>query len=338
MYKKIKENKYFLLFILFFAYAESIQNRIAIRGHVNWFTLTPEAAFATLLTACLFFYIIDVFFKHWQKSEIFSPKEAFKIFTSSLLVYLLLIKLIGFIIAILFNTVSRNFNQETLILSTFSNLLDGFIYGSFYLVYQYYKKNQKQQQQISIYNQLLAESEINKLKAQLNPHFLFNNLNILDQLIEEDKSKASDFLNEFAEVYRYVLSFSDQKLIPIIEEINFVQKYFNIIKHKYGNAYVLEIENNKPQGYIVPQTLQLLIENAIQHNLGQETHPIHIKLTINAQITVSNNIVPKLHTKSISGRALNNLKEQYVILTKQQVIIQQTNEKFTVTIPLILSK
>ncbi|MCG7860633.1 histidine kinase, partial [Flavihumibacter sediminis] len=92
-------------------------------------------------------------------------------------------------------------------------LLDGFIYGSFFLAYTYYKKNKKQSAQLADYNKALYDSRMTQLKAQLNPHFLFNNLNVLDQLIYEDKERASEFLNEFADIYRYVLQADNQKIV-----------------------------------------------------------------------------------------------------------------------------
>lgn len=333
--KKIKHNGFFLLFVFLFAYAQSVQIRIWVRGELNWYTFTPEAAIAKLIAACILFFVIDFFIRKWQKSTIFSTKETLKIFSISLLVYLFLMGSIGFLIALIFDTIERNFNHKSLIISIFSNFMDGFIYGSFFLAYRYYKKDKSHQQQITIYNQTLSESNINQLKAQLNPHFLFNNLNILDQLIEEDKDKASDFLNQFSEIYRYVLQFSDKKLIPLSDEFDFAIKYFNLIRHKYGNAYLLEIEGSNTTGSIVPLTLQLLLENAVQHNLGTEKNPIRIKMSLKQNLSISNNVIPKRHSKSTSGRALNNLKEQYTILSNQQIEIQKSDDQFTVIIPVI---
>ncbi len=332
---KIKQNRFFLLFVLLFAYAQSVQVRIWVRGELNWYIFTPEAAVATLIAACILFFVIDFFIRHWQHSATFSTREVLKIFSTSLVVYLLVMKITGLILALIFDTFERNFNSETLMLSTFSDLMDGFIYGSFFLAYRYYKKHKSHQEQLAMYNQLLSESKINQLKTQLNPHFLFNNLNILDQLIEEDKNKASGFLNEFAEIYRYVLQVSDKKLIPLSEEVAFVVSYFNLIKHKYGNAYLLDIESINPEGNIVPLTLQLLLENAVQHNLGTEKNPVHIKVGFNQNLTVSNNIIAKRHAKSTSGRALNNLKEQYALLTRQQIEILKSDEMFSVAVPII---
>lgn len=163
--EKLKQNSSFLWFLLLFAYAQSIQNRLSIRREVDWYIFTPEAAAASVFLACLLFLIINFFTKQWQHSVNFSAKEGLKIFGVSLLVYLTLIKLVGFLIALTFDTVERNFNTQTLLLSTLSNLLDGFIYGSFYLAYQYFKRNSVHQKQIATSNRLLAESEIANLKS-----------------------------------------------------------------------------------------------------------------------------------------------------------------------------
>ncbi|AZB07790.1 histidine kinase [Chryseobacterium sp. G0162] len=333
--KQIHQNRYFLLFVLLFAYVQSIHVRIAIRGTLNQYIFTPEAAVANFVSACILFFVIDFFIKNWQRSSTFKIKEILKIFSSSLLVYLLVMKMVGFLIALVFGTVERNFNRETLIFSIFSDLIDGFIYGSFFLAYHYYKKNVVYQKQLLLYEHALSENKINQLKTQLNPHFLFNNLNILDQLIEEDKHKASDFLNEFAEIYRYVLEASDKKLVSIKEELAFVEKYFNLIWYKYENAYALQIDHENIAGNIVPLSLQILLENAVKHNLGSQSNPVLITISVRNGITVTNNIIPKRSVKRISGRALNNLKEQYLVLTDQKLEIVKTETEFTAIIPII---
>lgn len=333
--KQIHQNRYFFLFILLFAYVQSIHVRITVRGTLNKYIFTPEAAVATFVCVCILFFVIDFFIKNWQRSSAFSFKEILKIFSSSLLVYLLVMKMIGFLISLVFGTIEKNFNRETLIFTTFSDLIDGFIYGSFFLAYRYYKKNVLYQKQLMLYEQALSDSKINQLKTQLNPHFLFNNLNVLDQLIEEDKHKASDFLNEFAEIYRYVLDVSDKKLVPVREELAFAEKYFNLIQSKYGNAYTLQIHDENRKGNIVPLSLQLLLENAIQHNLGNQSNPVFIRIHIGDHITVTNTVIPKRSIKKTSGRALNNLTEQYSVLTDQKLEIVKTETEFTVIIPII---
>ncbi|MFD2907546.1 sensor histidine kinase [Flavobacterium ardleyense] len=328
-------NRHFLLFILLFAYLQSIYTRIAIRRVFNAYIFTPEAAFAKLISVGILFFVILFFIRNWHKSEILKIDEILKIFGASLVAYLIAMLTIGFIIAFTFDTIERNFNQETFILSTFSNLLDGFIYGSFFMAYYYYQQNIKKQKQLIVSNQAISESKINQLKTQLNPHFLFNNLNILDQLIEEDKNKASDFLNEFAEIYRYVLQASDINFITINKELIFAKQYFSLMQNKYGTAYQLQIEDQNSDGYIVPLTLQLLIENAFQHNLGHVKNPVFIKIRIDKNLIITNNCIPKRNAKLTSGRALNNLKEQYKLLTKNPIKIQKSDSTFSVNIPII---
>lgn len=335
LFRKAYQNRYFLGFILLFAYAQSIQIRIWVRGKIDGYIFTPEAAITTFIAVCLLFCIIDFFIRNWQKHRVFRFTEVIRIFSISLVTYVLLIKTLGFVIALLFNTVERNFNKKTLYISTFSDVMDGMIYGSFFLAYYYYSKYKKHQKELASYHQALSESRINQLRAQLNPHFLFNNLNILDQLIEEDKHKASDFLNEFAEIYRYVLQASDKKVVSIDEELSFAGQYFKLMQHKYGNAYQLSIENRGSKGYILPLTLQLLIENAVQHNLGTDQNPVFIKINIETHFHVSNNLIPKRNTKPASGRALNNLKEQYKLLTDQPIEIKKSNHAFSILIPVI---
>lgn len=332
---KIHQNRYFLLFILLFAYIQSVYTRISVRRQIDAYTFTPEAGLATLVGASILFLIILFFIRRWQTSDIFNSRLMIKIFGTSLFVFVISMQSIGFLIALVFDKIKQNFNQQTFILSLFSNFLDGIIYGSFFLAYYYFDKNRKHLQKLAVYNEALAESKINQLKNQLNPHFLFNNLNVLDQLIEEDKHKASEFLNEFAEIYRYVLQASDKELIDIKEEVDFANQYFKLIQHKYENAYQLNIKNKSTNGFVVPLTLQLLIENAVQHNLGTIENPVTILINIDENIVVTNNKNLKRNAKPVSGRALKNLKEQYSLLSENSIQIHQSDNEFSVTIPFI---
>ncbi|MDD5150105.1 MAG: histidine kinase [Flavobacterium sp.] len=331
---KIYPNRYFLLFIMLFAYVQSIYSRISVREEINAYTFTPDGALFSLFEAGVLFIITLYFIKIWQKSDVFSTKEMLKIFGSSLITHPLVMQIIGLVIALIFNKIERNFNLETFTYTTFTFFLNGFIYGSFFIAYYYHNKNKNHQQQLTNYHQALSESRINQLKTQLNPHFLFNNLNVLDQLIEEDKHKASEFLNEFADIYRYVLKASDKKLVPLDEELAFAEQYFKLIQHKYGLAYQLKIESSA-SGYIVPLTMQLLIENAIQHNFGSKENPVHIKIETTDTICISNNFIPKRSSKPTSGRALQNINEQYKLLTQKPIEIKNSDAEFAVIIPII---
>lgn len=335
IFSKINLHRYFLSFILLFAYVQTVQERFSYRRVFDGYLFTPEAAIAQFFSACVLFLIMRLLIKKWQKSTAIEIKKLVYILITSIGIYYSIMLLLGIITAIVFDTFERNFNTTTLIINSFMYALNGLIYGSFYLTYFYYRRNKSQQEELTKYNQALAESKIIQLKNQINPHFLFNNLNVLDQLIEEDKNTASHFLNNFAELYRVVLEVSDKKLIPIHEEIAFAKKYFYLIQQKFGTAYTLEFNILDKEGYIVPMTLQLLIENAIKHNIGTEQNPIKIELKSDDCIRVSNTLKPKSNSHLTSGKALNNLRTQYKLLNNENIQVIKDENTFSVIIPII---
>lgn len=334
-FHKIYQNRYFLLFIMLFAYVHSIYSRISVWDGINAYTFTPEAVLFSIFESGILFFITQFFINKWQKSDVFSRKEIIKIFGSTLILYPIVMQVIALVIALTFNKYEQNFNSKSLTLTTLTFFLNGFVYGSFFIAYNYYNKNKRNQEKLAKYHQSLSESKMYQLKSQLNPHFLFNNLNILDQLIEEDKQKASEFLYEFAEIYRYILQTSDMKLINLQEEIKFARQYFSLIKYKYGNAYQMNIQVDNDRGYIVPMTLQLMIENAVQHNIGTENNPILISINVKKNIRTCHNINLNKNVKFSNGKSLNNLKEQYKLLTENTIQIKKTDKFFIIIIPII---
>lgn len=334
--RKLKENRYFLVFIFFFAYAHSVQLRSLSRGKINFYTFTPEAAVASWISACMLFLIIRKMMQWRRSSAVFNFREALVVFGLSVLLYFLVMHAFGLLIALAFDTVERNFNKATFFNYSFILIIDAFIYGSFYLAYDYHRKNRKHREEIALYHDALAESRISQLKNQLNPHFLFNNLNVLDQLIDEDKHKASDFLNEFAEIYRYVLQATDRRLTGVKDELSFSQKYFRLMQHKYADAYRLTIEGEAGAGeQMVPMALQLLLENAFRHNTGTAGKPVEVIIRLGEEISVSNPVIRKRNAGVVSGRGLANLREQYRLLAGREPRIIETEDVFTVILPRI---
>ncbi|SOD15436.1 sensor histidine kinase [Pedobacter xixiisoli] len=334
--KTLQLHQYFFGFIFLFGYAQSIQGRILVRQTVDFYTFTPEAAIGTFIESCIVFLIITKLLKRFQRSNELDFVAVIKVFALSLLLYLFVANLISAIIALIFNTWDRNFNGNVFLNNNIGNVLDVCIYGGFFIAYFFYQKNKNDTKQLLSYNKALADSKIAQLKMQLNPHFLFNNLNALDQLIEEDQSKASDFLNDFAELYRYVLEVSNEKLVSITEELVFAQSYFRIMQYKLNNGYHLQINAPKEvDGFVAPLALQLLVENAVEHNLGTASHPVNILIEITDQLLVTNNVAIKKKKKTGGGRALQNLSEQYALLTNKPLEIIKTEDSFTVCLPII---
>lgn len=338
-FRELYLTKYFLLFVGVFAYVQSIQIRLI--GHldpkINLFT--PEAALITLFCACLLYIIMgSLLWQYQKKKKGITLTNTITIFFISLVIYLAIKNLVSLLVALVFGTFERNFNAQSFLFDNSQNIINVCIYGGFFLAHYFYQKSRIDGEKLVQYDRMLAENRITQLKAQLNPHFLFNNLNVLDQLINEDKHKASDFLNEFADLYRYLLYTSERQLVPLEEELDFAQNYFNLMQYRYGTWYTLKIINNADGiCYIPPLTLQLLLENAFQHNLGSDKLPVRIFIKIDNEIVISNNIVAKTSVKSFGGRGLQNLKEQYAMLSSATVEINKKDEMFIVRLPLIHS-
>lgn len=328
-------NKYFLTFIVIFAYLESIQVRYSSGRTINWYVFTPEAAVGQLMNALLLFVIIGLVIQRFDSRV--SLMRALAVFLISMLIYVLANNLLSYIVALSFGTVARNFNVKSLTSSNIKYVMDVFVYGGLFLAHYYFQKNQEDKKKISKLEKVQIETQLSKLKAQLDPHFLFNNLNVLDQLIEEDQQKASVFLHDFSEIYRYVLRVSDQQLITVAEECAFAQHYFDLMQQKYGDSYTFTISGQAPsEACLPPLSLQLLLENAIEHNLGTAQYPVQISVCLEENsLTMQNNLRSKKSPKVGGGRALENLCSQYKLLGNSMPAIEHTATAFTIRLPYI---
>ena len=337
----LKDNQNFILFLFVFSWFLTIKNKIGFANSWNDFVFHPDAPFWVFINAFFIFIFVDFIkriFKKKNTKETISVWEYLKFFGISFVCYILIMNVFGILISVVFNTISRNFNSSYQITyKVFVQIIDFVIFGGFSLAYLYSKENRNYRKKLNAYEISNSKSKIQQLKAQLNPHFLFNNLNILDQLIEEDQFKASDFLSNFSELYRYALRSSEKELISIQEEFTFIQNYFELMETKYQGYYQLIIENHiKNSNIIVPPfCLQVLVENAIIHNLGTIKTPVIIHITLENGIKVSNNRIKQGRKKNNNGVALKNLNEQFKLLTNMPITIQESEIDFTVVLPLI---
>ncbi|MCG2462459.1 2TM domain-containing protein [Flavobacteriaceae bacterium F89] len=183
-----------------------------------------------------------------------------------------------------------------------------------------------------------ASAKFNALKNQLDPHFLFNSLNVLTSLIEEDPEQAQKFTTSLSKVYRYVLEQKDKDLVTVDEELQFAKTYVRLLKMRFEDSIVLDIleKGSNPEARIVPLSLQLLLENAVKHNVVSSERPLHIKVYEDSgMLVVSNNLQEKQVMKRGSGVGLGNIRQRYDILTDRKVIIEQTSTYFMVRLPLL---
>ena len=187
-----------------------------------------------------------------------------------------------------------------------------------------------------------SEMELKTLQQNIEPHFLFNNLNVLSSLIESNPNKANDFLSKLAELYRYILQTQTLEVVPIKEELTFAKNYVYLLQQRFGDAYnfVWEVPENQLDGQmIVPVALQTLIENAVKHNAGSCEKPLPIAIKLDeCFVAVENEVREKPQTRPTHKTGLQNLAARYAFLTDRPIEIEQTAETFNVKLPLIRKK
>ena len=181
-------------------------------------------------------------------------------------------------------------------------------------------------------------AQLNALKTQVNPHFLFNNLNTLCSIIPDQPKQAVEFVQELSKVYRHILEVKDETSILVKDELDVLKAYAFLLKTRFGNN--LEIDIRVPQEIlqyrIVPHSLQLLLENAIKHNIVSIEKPLKIEVSVHeGKLIVSNNLQKKNQQHDSTGIGLNNIRNRYTLLTNQPIEVMETTKDFTVSIPLI---
>lgn len=179
------------------------------------------------------------------------------------------------------------------------------------------------------------KSQYESLKNQVNPHFLFNSLNALSSLVYDDQARAVEFIKKLSEVYRYVLEKQGMELVPLEDELNFLRNYVFLQQIRFGDNLKLTIKSVSTEGMIPPISLQILVENAIKHNIISENKPLKVGVFIDAGYCVVKNDIQEKLTKDSTGIGLNNLKSRYDFLSKEQMIIEKTETEFIVKIPIL---
>jgi sensor histidine kinase YesM len=182
------------------------------------------------------------------------------------------------------------------------------------------------------------QAKYDLLKAQINPHFLFNSLNSLSSLIAENPTQAERFTDEMSRVYRYLLRSNDQELVPLADELEFIRSYGHLLKTRHGDGFRLHIDVDASlQDHLLPSlTLQLLVENAVKHNIVVKDKPLVVSIrTCDRHLTVQNNIQKKTITVKSNGIGLANINAKFRLLNKEGISIDTVNDQFAVNVPLI---
>ncbi|MCH9660186.1 MAG: 2TM domain-containing protein [Bacteroidetes bacterium] len=207
----------------------------------------------------------------------------------------------------------------------------------FYAIYFYrYKQENKVKEQKIIAK--TASAQFDALKNQLDPHFLFNSLNVLTSLIEENPEAATRFTTALSKVYRYVLEQKNKELVTVAEELKFAKLYMSLIKMRFEDSIVFTVPEtvSNLEARVVPLSLQLLLENAVKHNQVTPSKKLHISIKEeDGNLMVVNNIQPKKVLKKSSGVGLQNIRQRYGIITDRPMKIYQDERTFSVSIPML---
>ncbi|WP_394759617.1 2TM domain-containing protein [Flavobacterium sp.] len=281
------------------------------------------------------FTFLDKFFKE----EGFSKRRILIGFVSSFFLSLFVIFLLRIFenVVIEGKTLSeflKNEKSSNYIISTIFTFIILLIVHFIYL-YKWYQENKLKEQKIIAGT---ANAKFESLKNQIDPHFLFNSLNVLSSLIEENPENAQRFTTSLSKVYRYVLEQKDKELVSIDEELAFAKTYMNLLKMRFENSltYVLPTDNINPDAKVVPLSLQLLLENTVKHNVVSEQKPLHIKIFIEGDyLIIQNNFQKKEVLQDRRGVGLQNIINRYGIISNRKVLIEQNENSFSVKIPIL---
>ena len=207
----------------------------------------------------------------------------------------------------------------------------------FHLVYFYKALQEKRVKEQKIIAGT-ASAKFDALKNQLDPHFLFNSLNVLASLIDENPDQAQRFTTSLSKVYRYVLEQKDKDLVSLQEELKFADTYMKLLKMRFENSIYFEVptELSNEEAKVVPLSLQLLLENTIKHNIVSENKPLRINIyEVDGYLIVENNFQKKEVLGTRKGVGLQNIVNRYHVVTERKVLIEQTEDFFRVKLPVL---
>ena len=204
--------------------------------------------------------------------------------------------------------------------------------------YQFFKAWKQSLIEIEKYKTESINAQLQNLKNQLNPHFLFNNLSVLSSLVYQNQDKAIEFINELSKVYRYVLDNKNAELTSLQEELNFLENYIYLLKIRFGNniSFDISIDVADKKKYLPPMCLQTIVENTIQHNEASQANPLNVSIFIeNNRLVIQNPIQLRSDKAESSQTGLKNIQIRYQYFTDEKVQVVHTEQIFKVSLPLI---
>jgi len=300
--------------------------------------------YVTTLTITTLLWIGDRYIMIWcrRKYPLFRDVQR-RLFVQSVIMFLYTVvgnNLLGYIMdEIVFRSTSlSHFRADILIGSNsaaiFCTIMIIAIYESIYFMNELRTSVEEKEMR----KRESMKAELNALKTQVNPHFLFNNLNTLISVIPEDPKLAVDFVKQLSKLYRHILEVKDEQSILLKDELDVLRAYAFLLQTRFGNNLdvIINVPDEKLSRKIVPLSLQILMENAIKHNIFSSDKPLTIEVfAVNGKLVVSNNLQKKNQISESTGIGLDNIRNRYKLLGDGKVEVTENGSNFTVSIPLL---
>ena len=206
-------------------------------------------------------------------------------------------------------------------------------------LFYYFQEHRRQWRELEELRRITDQAHMQLMRDQIKPHFLFNNLNVLSAMVIKENPAANMFIEEFAKVYRYILNTSDQEIVLLGKEMEFVNPYIFLLKKRFdeGVHFKLDVPSSFLSFHIVPTALQMLIENAIKHNIASPARPLHINVSVQGDdhLVISNNLQQRSSVEQSTLVGLENIRKRYAFITEKPLRVNKTDSIFEVAIPLL---
>jgi len=213
-------------------------------------------------------------------------------------------------------------------------LLMFFLYEGIY----YFQRSRITEMEKNKLEKITAEQRLNTLKNQVNPHFLFNSLNTVITMIPDEPNLAINFVQKLSKTYRNILEVRDEKLIPLRQELKALDAYIYLLKTRFQGKIQIHNSIHKKHfdDFILPLSLQILIENAVKHNITSKNNPLKVELAVeNDLIVIKNNLQKKTQEYNSTKMGLANIRSRYKLLVNKDIYVEESEDFFIVKLPLI---
>ncbi|UYZ57385.1 sensor histidine kinase [Hymenobacter latericus] len=338
----MRRSPLFYLLVLGLALLMAVYTRLIMASRPEEFYLFPDAPFWLFLQALLAVTLLDALNRRWlARGQV--PQGAgyyFRLLGWGALAFVALLLGAEALLKLLHLGQPYGPDWYPHVRSFFSNLFLYLLVSGLYLPFLYQQHAAAAQTELERLGKEAARAQLHALQQHVDPHFLFNNLNILAALIEPGNAPARDYVVRLAEVYRYLVRTRAQEVVPLAEELAFARDYCHLLRCRFGAAYQFAEDVQLPaaelaQLLVPPGAVQELLTNAVKHNVGSRSRPLAIRLLITPRtLVVQNELRPRPTPADGTGSGLAGLRARVALVAAEPLRVEATAETYTVTLPL----